>query len=349
MSSRYSLLTLLGLSTAMLSACGGATSTATPAPDAPAPGVQGPGGPTAAVPPSAAPAPAAGAACGSTASTLLASGEGVPSAIEADETRVYWLTHAGAGADGGVKLRTVAKCGGPVTTLATGPYFAEGLTQDATTLFFATSTGSGQGAIVSVPKAGGAATILRQGTFRPAGVAVDDTSLYWADPFEHAVYKLPKSGGAPVLVASGLAPKGLTSPTSVGVNGSHVFAAGAEGVWKIPVAGGTPELRLEQSTLALRAAGDDFVVASGSGIFALYSAEGTTKRLSAGGNGLCASGRHIAFVSGEIVAVHRVPLLGGVDEIVVESGAKGPGAIACDATAAYWAGGGQITRSSLLP
>lgn len=45
---------------------------------------------------------------------MLASGEAIPSAIEADETRVYWLTHAGARADGGAKLRTVAKCGGQI-------------------------------------------------------------------------------------------------------------------------------------------------------------------------------------------------------------------------------------------
>jgi len=64
-------------------------------------------------------------------------------------------------------------------------------------------------------------------------------------------------------------------------------------------------------------------------------------------SGLCATERDVAFVSGELVAVHRVPLFGGAEEVVVASGAKGPGGIACDAIAAYRAAGGRITRSSL--
>ncbi len=210
-----------------------------------------------------------------------------------------------------MKLRAVETCGGPVLTLATAPYFSEGFAQDATTLFFGTSVGSGQGAIVSVPKAGGPATTLAQGELRPSGIAIDDTS-------------------------------------SVAVSGSDVFAAGQEGVWKIPVAGGAPELVFSQSTLAVRATGSYVVLASPYGIFSLDVSDGTTKRLSDGGNSVCASASGVAFASGEIVAVHRVPLLGGIDDIVIASGATGPGVVACDATAAYWAGGGQITRSSVL-
>ncbi len=337
---------------ALLTACGGATSSSDTAreavagaePSAPSSPAQQPPNQDSKV---AAPA----VPCAATAALSLASGEGIPSAIEVDDTRTYWLTHAGAGANGGVKLRAVDKCGGPVVTLATGPYFSEGLTQDATTLYFATSIGSGQGAILSVAKTGGPATTLFQGNGRPSGIAADDTSVYWADSIEHVVYTLSKSGGTPVRLASALAPKGLSSPTSVAVKGADVYAAGQEGVWKIPIAGGAPVLVFAEPVEALRATEDYLVLASGYGIFSLHLPDGATKRLADGGNSVCAGATDIAYASydtGELVDIHRVPFLGGADDVVVASGTKGPGVVACDATAAYWAGGGQITRSSLL-
>jgi hypothetical protein len=277
---------------------------------------------------------------------VIASGEGIPAAIEVDEARVYWVSHAGAGPEGGVKLRAAPKCGGAVTTLAVAPYFAEGLAQDDATLFFSTSIGSGEGAVLAVPKGGGDAVTLFQGARRPGGLAVDDAYVYFAEPYEHAVYRTPKAGGAPSLVAVGLAPQGTTSPTRVALLAGAVFAAGDEGVCAL--GSGAPVRVFDGDADDLRVAGASVVIASGSGIFSLDPATRTSRRLSDGGNAVCASAHDAAFVTGAIVELHRVSLAGGTEDVLDASGGLGPGAIVCDDAAAFWTAGGQVRRTSLI-
>ncbi len=95
---------------------------------------------------------------------------------------------------------------------------------------FWTHTGSdGFGPLMTMPVQGGTPTEL-VARIPSSGFAVDAENVYWADSESLSIFRLPRSGGTPVSVASGSGP--------VATDGSHVYFPSLGDIVRISVAGG---------------------------------------------------------------------------------------------------------------
>lgn len=142
---------------------------------------------------------------------LGSTGEFSPIAIDADN--LYWST------DTATYQEPLA--GGQALSIGPAP---AALAVDDSYVYFALN-GSPTGSIVRVPIGGGAQTTIASGRLPDLmAIAVDATRVYWIEGYgtigQGAVAAVDKSGGTPVILASG-----LQDPSAIAVDDSNVYVA----------------------------------------------------------------------------------------------------------------------------
>jgi hypothetical protein len=184
--------------------------------------------------------PIAAAPVGGGKATLLATSSGFVPGITADSSSVYWTD------DEGVIVSSPIG-GGTPTTLASGLQGPGGLALQDGTLYFLDRLGD----VLSLPASGGPVTTLYKGpglppdTGTPYGataIAVDADNVYFSACTGYlavsssSVYRLPRSGGPPVRLASSCAEQGIAVDSTDVYWTGHPLGTGE--VSSVPIAGG---------------------------------------------------------------------------------------------------------------
>jgi hypothetical protein len=134
---------------------------------------------------------------GGKVTTVLASAQREPTALAVDATHAYWSDYVDddSGAGG---VRRVPLAGGAPETLAAHRSLVS-LTLDETHVYYlfgGTSEASWKdGALYAIPKQGGAPLLVADGLAGTGRVAVDATHAYWTEAYSFTVRRAPKHGG----------------------------------------------------------------------------------------------------------------------------------------------------------
>ncbi len=142
-----------------------------------------------------------------------------------DATHIYWATcYYADGVNALGKVAKLPKAGGAETILAADQSCPRNLVVDAANVYWVNrgpESASNQfidGAVMRVDKNGGAPSTIASKQFGDAALAVDDANVYWTTcGKEIGVYRLSKTGGAPVLIAD------ASCATSIAVDTTHVY------------------------------------------------------------------------------------------------------------------------------
>jgi hypothetical protein len=126
--------------------------------------------------------------------------------LAVDGTNVYW----GSGGSGTGTLYSVPLGGGTPNPLATAFSFLQGVTLDATNVYYASFSGA-----FVYAKAGGAPALLDAAG--NTGIAVDALDVFWAAS-NGSIARRPIAGGANVVLVNG-----LNNPNSVAVDATSVY------------------------------------------------------------------------------------------------------------------------------
>jgi hypothetical protein len=124
-------------------------------------------------------------------------------------------------------LIRVSKATGDLLTVAASENFFGSMRVDGTTAYWSDS--SIPSTIFSTPRDGGAVTTLAVATSTSV-IAIDADTLYWSDNQPELISKIPKSGGAPIVVAKA-APAFFTN---LAVDDSCVYWGDSEGIHRAP-------------------------------------------------------------------------------------------------------------------
>lgn len=149
--------------------------------------------------------------------TVLANLQDNPWGITVDGASIYWVNDATTGS---VVTCPKTGCGAGnslLVTLANGQNSARTMAIDTNSTYWVTQ---GAGTVMTCQKTGCAQSpiTLASGLTKPQGVAVDDTWVYFTEPGANAVKKVPKNGGAVVLVAAS-----QQTPFNVAVDGKWIY------------------------------------------------------------------------------------------------------------------------------
>lgn len=159
---------------------------------------------------------------------VLASGQASPSTVLVHDQKVYWQ------ADDTIK--SIPLAGGAEQTVVSGVY-SEGFAADGSSLFWTNSSFSNAG-LWSAPLTGGAASEAAP-SGQSFGVATAPGKVFWADLNGASIRMVASAGGTAQDLATG-----QDHPEYVAVSGDFVYwsreAGDGEGVWRAPIAGGTP-------------------------------------------------------------------------------------------------------------
>jgi hypothetical protein len=175
-------------------------------------------------------------------------------AVVADATHVYWLV--GRSDISAPAIMRMPKAGGSSTTvLSLGFEFPLALAMDGGTLFYTTSTRVG-----AVNPDGTSHRILAAGLdLETNALALDGSALYVVDGNRTQVRRIPRSGGTPMTLATGVAVRGVASD---GIHAFYLDDVGGDGrVMRVPTSGGTPVI------LASAQPGVQFLAVAGSYVF----------------------------------------------------------------------------------
>jgi hypothetical protein len=185
------------------------------------------------------PGPIASAPLTGGKATVLATSNGYAS-VNADSSHVYW-----ADQDKG-QIESLPVRGGTPTILASGLAGPGGLALEDETLYFMDTSGD----LLSLPASGGDVTTLYKGPGLPPdtateywapAIAVDADSVYFSEctglmgVSSSSLYRLPRSGGTPILLASSCA-------VGIAVDSTDVYWTSGEDVSgevrSVPIGGG---------------------------------------------------------------------------------------------------------------
>lgn len=149
------------------------------------------------------------------------------------------------------RIRRVPKGGDGFETLAEGLQDASNLALDETHAYWIDEAhNSGAPAVKRVPKNGGTIEVLAEGDSvklegfgrsTQDGLAISGGKAFWVDEDDGAVYAVPKEGGSPLQLISG-----LKRPTALAIRDGMIYVAAngtnyeGRGVLKIPEQGGSP-------------------------------------------------------------------------------------------------------------
>lgn len=124
------------------------------------------------------------------------------------------------------------------TILASGQDRPTGITTDGTAVYWATLGGD----VMKVDKSGGTPATMASEQTGALAIAVDSASVYWTTVFgTRSIMKVPLSGGAPTVIATGENPYGLAVTTDTiywsdfGSDAGSVDGA----IMKAPLSGGS--------------------------------------------------------------------------------------------------------------
>jgi len=238
------------------------------------------------------------------ATTAIAPGQVDPESVAVDDGAVYWTS------SGGGFVGRVDKSGANLIELASGQSGPSGIALDATHVYWLNYLDPG--AVSVIAKEGGAPSVLATGGTGFSRIAVGDAGVTWTDFYTSSVLRVPKQGGAEVIVAQ--------LPGNVGdvaLDGDVVYAAAGTSIFRIASPGAPPE---------------PVAPIGGSGA-ARLAVDGDT----------------LFFTDAQAGDVARVPKAGGAPEILA-AGQLAPVGVAVDAWCVYWAsagsgpGNGQILK-----
>jgi hypothetical protein len=171
-------------------------------------------------------------------------------AVTTSDTNLYWLSGRTVDPPPGPSvgyLMNLPLAGGTPTTVASDQFAGRGVTADSANIYWLANEN-----VMMIPVGGGQATTLA-GQVNGASIASNGGNVYWTCSQSDqpglgtptgSVSKVSITGGAPVVLASG-----LPGPTAIAVDGVYVYwtnAGSSENdysdgsVMKIPVGGGTP-------------------------------------------------------------------------------------------------------------
>lgn len=233
-----------------------------------------------------------------------------------DATHIYWTTcYYADGVNALGKVAKLPKAGGGETILAADQPCPRNLAVDATSVYWVNRGPEtppnifADGAVMRVDKNGGTPSPLASKQFGDAALAVDAANVYWsACGKETGVYRLPKSGGAPVLIAD------TSCATSIAVDATHVYWI-SEAIKKADKRGGAA-----QTIVASR--GSALSINGGSIYWTRTEATSRTTFRS------CADERSVLM---------KASKEGGALTRMVELSGVAPGQIAMDEASIYWA------------
>jgi hypothetical protein len=158
--------------------------------------------------------PVSVAPAGAATAAFVASSGSRPEGLAVDDDNLYWTDLAG-------DVRAVPLRGGPPTLLATGQLAPGAIAAGGGQVVWLTA----DGVIATVPAAGGAVVTLYAAGRQLASLALDADRAYVTDAGAGQVLSLPRQGGAPTTLATGLA-----RPYGVAVDdGVYVTCAGGPG------------------------------------------------------------------------------------------------------------------------
>ena len=265
--------------------------------------------------------------------------------IALDAARIYWT-----GFLEGHVLSAPLAGGGGFSSLTTAETTTYGISVDQTGVYwtdaanaFTTNTDPPSGAVFMSPPGGGEPKALAMGLKLPTEIAADETNLYWVDRIDKALMVMPKSGGAPMMLASTV---GELIKTGLALDAANVYWVGSSGVMRVAKGGGTPE-ELFATTKLLE--GD--IAADADNLYWTDTHEGTVMAMPKGGGmpTTLASGQaspdaiavdetHVywANTAGDDVAM-KVQKTGGTPAVVVHKDFCTPSDIAVDAKSLYYA------------
>ena len=199
-----------------------------------------------------------GSAAGSASSIVKANLDGsnpvtlaaanAPGTIVLDDLHVYWNDFLGGGVSA---ITSVPKAGGTPATIASGDaYF--GLALEGSNLYWADLAGPNPwvSTILGSPIGGGTMATLGSATNEAAVWVVADLSRVYWDTQEGDVLSVPLGGGPMTsLVSGGVFGDGMF------VDGTNLYYAG-NGIRRLPVTGGTPEVLAGNQTQTFEVAVD---------------------------------------------------------------------------------------------
>jgi hypothetical protein len=190
---------------------------------------------------------------GSGAVMRVAKGGGMPAAIVSglssaqdvglDSTHVYWGDVSGlwrAALDGSAKVQ--------LSTYTDWVESGHVRLNGSAALYLAqvpsTLSNTGVPAVVAAPTGGGSAELLWTGPFDigVGDIATDGTAVYWTSWGIGNVFKVPLAGGPAVALVPEVG-HSVQVNTGIAVDSEYVYwAIFGEGIYKVPLAGGTPEV-----------------------------------------------------------------------------------------------------------
>jgi hypothetical protein len=214
----------------------------------------------------------------------------------------------GTGSGGGGGASNPCSSGTPTFLAAGGAQQARSVASDGTRVYWTTwgkDDSQGGGMIQSAPvDAAGATTTLASGEGTTTDVAVDAHGVYWMN-YGVALRAMPKEGGAPVTLMS------TDEPMSFAIDDTSAYVTTTGGIWRVALAGGTPQKIVDASADLAIAVDDAYVY---------WADRGTA--------------------NDDATTLSRAPKTGGPPEVL----AAGPGvfrgalngSIAVDASRVYW-------------
>jgi hypothetical protein len=144
------------------------------------------------------------------------------------------------------------KSGGTITTLASNQDFPSGIAVHGGWVYWtnydtAGTGGTKSGAVMRVSTTGGTPQVIAQGQSFPWAVVADDTSAYWTCNGSGVLRKAPVGGGTATVIAqncefpNNTGPGTCENPAGIALDSTSVyFVDQLDGVFKVPLAGGTP-------------------------------------------------------------------------------------------------------------